>query len=214
MTEKPFAEIRYTSEDFPIDELDNKLWKKAKRIEIKSYWSGEKAPQVRHFETKILWSETAVYVRFAANQNEPPVVNNKLNLESKTDKLWEKDVCEIFLAPNEDESRRYFEFEVAPTGEWLDLKIHQTTDGRETDFDYNSGMKTAARIGKDKVIMALKVEWKAFGVTPKAGDIWLGNILRAVGTEPNRGYLAWSPTFTEKPNFHLPEKFGEFEFVK
>ncbi len=214
MTEKPKAEIHYISKDFPIYELDNKFWKKAKNIKIKHYWSGMKAPKDRRFKTKLLWSATSLYVRFEANQDEPLVVNNEPNLKSKTDKLWEKDVCEIFLAPNRQEFRRYFEFEVAPTGEWLDLKIHQMPDKRETDRDCSSGMKTAAKIEKDKVIMTFKVEWNAVGVMPQVGDIWLGNILRTVGTELNRGYLAWSPTLTKEENFHVPEKFGEFEFVK
>lgn len=214
MNEKHKAEIRYISEDFDIGEIDNKNWKKAKNVKTEHYWSGEKAPEERHFKTKLLWSDTALYVRFAANQNEPPVVNNKPNLKGKTDKLWEKDVCEVFLAPNKNEFQRYFEFEVAPTGEWIDLEIHQTADKRETDFNYESGIETAAEIEENKVKMAFKVKWKAFGKTPQVGDVWLGNILRAVGTEPNRGYLAWSPTLTEMPNFHVPEKFGEFEFVK
>jgi hypothetical protein len=214
MTEKPKAEINYISKDFDISALDNKVWKKAKSIKTKSYWSGEKAPKGRSFKTKLLWSETALYVRFEANQKEPLIVSDSPNLESKTRGLWDRDVCEIFLAPNAEEFRKYFEFEVAPTGEWIDLGIYQKPDERITDWDYISGMKTAARIEKDKVIMAFKVEWKAFGVTPKAGDIWLGNILRAMGSEPNRGYLAWSPTLTEQANFHVPEKFGEFEFVK
>ncbi len=214
MTEKAKTKIQHIAKDFPISELGNKLWKSAKNIKTKHYWSGEKAPAGKCFETKILWSETALYVRFAANQDEPLVVNDKPNIKIKTGKLWEKDVCEIFLAPKVEDFRRYFEFEVAPTGEWIDLQIHQMPDERITDFDYDSGMKTAAKINKDKVVMALKVEWKAFGKTPKVGDVWLGNILRAVGTEPNRGYLTWSPTLTKTPNFHVPEKFGEFEFVK
>ena len=77
-----------------------------------------------------------------------------------------------------------------------------------------SGMKSAALIEKDKVTMAIKVEWSAFGKTPKAGDVWFGNILRCIGKDPTRGYLAWSPTGTKEPSFHVPEKFGKFEFVK
>ncbi len=135
-------------------------------------------------------------------------------MKTKTIGLWDRDVCEIFLAPNREEFRKYFEFEIAPNGEWIDLGIHQKPDERITDWDYNSGMKSAARIEKDKVIMAMKIEWKAFGTTPKAGDVWLGNILRAMGAEPNRGYLTWQPTMTEQANFHVPEKFGEFLFEK
>jgi hypothetical protein len=55
-------------------------------------------------------------------------------------------------------------------------------------------MKSKAVIEKDKVIMAIKVEWKAFGKAPKAGDVWLGNIYRCIGAGAMRGYLAWSPT--------------------
>ena len=161
-----------------------------------------------------MWSKVALYVRFEANQAEPIVMSETPNVQTKTKGLWDRDVCEIFLAPNKAEFRKYFEFEIAPNGEWIDLGIHQLPEKRETDWEYNSGMKSATRIEKDKVVMAIKVEWKAFGKTPKAGDIWLGNILRAMGSEPNRGYLAWSPTETKQPNFHVPEKFGEFEFVK
>ncbi len=128
--------------------------------------------------------------------------------------MWDRDVCGIFLAPNRAVTRKYFEFGIAPNGEWFDPRIHQMPDKRETDWDYASGMKSFAKVEKDKVWMAIKVEWKAFGKTPKAGDVWLGNIFRCVGTGETRGYLAWSPTLTKEPSFHVPEKFGEFEFVK
>jgi hypothetical protein len=62
--------------------------------------------------------------------------------------------------------------------------------------------------------MAFKIPWKAFGGKPATGDVWLGNLYRAVGTGDTRGYLAWSPTMTKDPQFHVPEKFGEFVFVK
>lgn len=214
MTEKPKAKIKYISEDFDISDLDNKVWNETASVKTKRYWSGMKAPKGRRFKTKLLWSNTALYVRFIANQREELVVSEDPVLTEKTLGLWDRDVCEIFLAPNKAEFRKYFEFEVAPTGEWIDLGIRQLVDKRELNWDYKSGMLTAAEIRKNKVVMAIEIEWKALGKMPKVGDIWMGNILRAVGTDPNRGYLAWSPTLSETPNFHLPEKFGEFEFVK
>lgn len=206
--------INYTGNDFSITELENKTWKKAKEVSVEKYWSGEDAPKGRKFKAKLLWSDTAIYVRFEANQNEPLIVSEKPNLTTKTKGLWDRDVCEIFLAPNRDEFRKYFEFEIAPNGEWIDLGIYQKSDERITDWDYMSGMKSAALIEKGKVTMAIKVEWSAFGKTPNAGDVWLGNIFRCVGKDPTRGYLAWSPTGTKEPSFHVPEKFGEFEFIK
>jgi hypothetical protein len=206
--------IAYAKNDFSISELENKAWKKAGTVEIDKYWSGEKAPSERRFKAQLLWSETAVYVRFEANQKEPLIVSETPNLLSKTRGLWDRDVCEIFLAPDKTSPRKYFEFEIAPNGEWIDLGIYQLPDKRETDWDYASGMLSKSVIEKDKIRMAIKIEWKAFGKTPKAGDVWLGNIFRCIGKDPARGYLAWSPTLTKEPSFHVPEKFGEFEFVK
>ena len=206
--------VKYAKPDFSIDELENKAWEKTDTITVEKYWSGETAPAGRRFKAKLLWSDAAFYVRFEANQNEPLIVSETPDLTSKTKGLWDRDVCEIFLAPDKNEPRRYFEFEIAPTGEWIDLGIFQKPDERITDWDYRSGMESFAKIEKDKVRLAIKIEWRAFGKTPSAGDVWLGNIFRCIGKGETRGYLAWSPTLTKTPAFHVPEKFGEFEFAK
>jgi len=205
--------IAHTKEDFPINEFANSIWEKAKEIRIENYWSGEKADVGRQANAKLLWSENAIYVRFEANQIEPLIVSETPNLRNKSIGLWNRDVCEIFVAPNPKKSNEYIEFEIAPTGEWLDLKIHQLSGGRETDFQFDSGMRSAAKIEKNKVWMAIKVEWKALGKTPQASEIWKGNLFRCVGAGKTRGYLAWSPTLTREPNFHVPEAFGEFQFI-
>ncbi|MDQ3324063.1 MAG: carbohydrate-binding family 9-like protein [Acidobacteriota bacterium] len=212
MNDRNRIKIARIEKDFSINEFDNKDWQKAKEIEAGKYWSGEIAPNGRHFKAKLLWSDVALHVRFRANQSEPLIISDTPNLESKTIGLWDRDVCEIFVAPDKNNLQKYFEFEIAPSGEWIDLKIQQTPNGRQTDFDYDSEMQSAARIEKDKVLMQLKIGWKAFGKTPKAGDVWRGNLFRCVGAGETRSYLAWQPTRTDEPNFHVPEAFGEFEF--
>ena len=211
---KMTVKITHIKNDFSVSELENKSWKKAVEILVGKYWSGENAPTGRHFTAQLLWSKNALYVRFEANQIEPLIISKTPNLKNKTKGLWDRDVCEIFLAPNRNEPRKYSEFEIAPNGEWIDLEIYQKPDERITDFEYNSEMKSAAKIENEKIVMAIKIEWKAFGKIPKKGDVWLGNLFRCVSAGENRGYLAWSPTMTKTPNFHVPEKFGEFEFVK
>lgn len=201
------------SQDFSINDLSDDAWRHGEEVGIDRYWSGELAPKGRRFNVRLLWSDAALYVRFEASQTEPLVVSEKANLSSKTLKMWERDVCEIFIAPNEKEPRKYFEFEIAPNGEWIDLTIDLTSGERVTGWDFVSGMQSAAKVEKGKVVMALKVEWKAFGKKPKSGDIWLGNLFRCVGEGSTRGYLAWQPTLTKETAFHIPEKFGEFEFV-
>lgn len=210
--DKPRADIHSVSKDFSVDELDNEIWKTAHAVDVTRYWSGEDAPEGRIFEARLLWSETALYVRFEAMQSEPLFVSESPVLDEKALGLWERDVCELFVAPDKSETEKYFEFEIAPTGEWLDLGIHQASEERVTDWEYDSKMTTASRIESDRVLMALKIGWSAFGGKPSVGDIWAGNLYRAVGEGETRAYLAWSPTFTEKPNFHVPERFGELVF--
>lgn len=210
---KPRTKVRHIASDFEIGELDDLRWRSAKAVKVRDYWSGKKAPKGRRFEARLLWSDSYLYVRFDAAQSEALVVSDSPDLSREADKLWDRDVCEIFIAPDKANFRHYFEFEVAPTGEWLDLKIHQKPDERITDWEYSSGMKTAAKIEKDRVVMAIKVPWSSMGAKPSAGDVWVGNLFRAVGSGESRGYLAWSPTLTETPNFHRPDLFGEFEFV-
>jgi hypothetical protein len=214
MKEAARIKIKYIAKDFDVKEIDSRVWRKADSVKVAQYWSGESAPKERQFFARLLWSDTALYVRFEAAQTEPLVVSEKPDLSKKTLRLWDRDVCEVFIAPDKTHRNKYFEFEIAPTGEWIDLGIEATPTTRKTDWDYKSNMTSASRIDKDKVVMAIKIPFAALSKTPKIGDIWLGNLFRCVGKDPNRGYLAWQPTKTKEPAFHIPEAFGEFVFVK
>ena len=198
--------------DFDIRSLESDEWAMAVPVEIDNYWSGEKAPHDRSFRARLLWSPTALYVRFTAEQHEPLIVSDKPDLTKKADGLWNRDVCEIFIAPDKGRPAKYFEFEAAPTGEWIDLAIDATHAKRLTELNYVSGMTTAGKIDHQTVTIAMKIPFATLGGTPKAGDVWLGNLFRCVGTGATRGYLTWRPTMTPKPSFHVPAAFGRFVF--
>ncbi len=207
--------IKHIANEIDLSDLNDPRWDQATSQNISTYWNGKNASPGRSFSARLIWSDTALYVRFEAAQSEPLVVSEQLDVTKKVIGLWDRDVCEIFIAPDASQRNRYFEFEIAPTGEWIDLAIELTSQKRKTDVDYKSGMTSAAKIEKDKVVMAIKIPWEAFGVArPKIGDVWLGNLFRCVGKGKTRGYLTWQPTKTAKPNFHVPEKFGEFRFMK
>jgi len=210
----PKASIRHIKSDFSVSDLKSSMWRRAEVLTITNYWNGLNAPRHRRTEARLLWSDSALYIRFEATQAEPLIVSDKPELAKKTMRLWDRDVCELFLAPDREHPRKYLEFEVSPTGEWIDLAIDYSGAERKTDWDFKSSMESAAKIEEGSVVMGMKIPWTAFGGKPKAGDVWLGNLFRCVGKDPDRGYLTWSPTMTENPNFHVPEKFGEFKFVK
>lgn len=207
----PKMKIAFCDGDFPIAAIDDPRWLAPQQHKIDRSWNGELVGESRHCRAGMLWSNAALYVKFEANQREPLVVFDDPDSSVKRIGLWERDVCELFIAPDARNRRRYFEFEIAPTGEWLDLMVDWTKD-EPRYWDYISGMEAFAKVGPETVTMVMKIPWTAFGMKPKAGDVWLGNLFRQVGSGETRGYLAWSPTMTKTPQFHVPEKFGEFVF--
>jgi hypothetical protein len=203
---------RYISDPIAVDDFDHPAWDDCQPVHIEHYWSGEPAPATRHAEARVCWSDEALHVRFVGAQHEPLMVSDNAVTDKKTLGLWDRDVCEIFVAPDRAHPERYFEFEAAPTGEWVDLGIVVTPTGRETDWDFQSGMEAAALVEPQSVKIVIRIPWTGVIPKPKKGDVWRANIFRCVGPEAPDRYLAWRPTRTPEPNYHVPEVFGELRF--
>ena len=202
----------YTPDDLRADQLDHSEWNRARTVYLNRYWSGADAPSSRYAEVRALWSEEALLVHFNCRQNEPLITSNNPEVNRKTIGLWDRDVCEIFISPKVNEPNRYFEFEVAPTGEWIDLAIVNKPGGRETDLDFDSGMTAGARIANDQILIGMRIPWSELIAKPQKGERWRVNLFRCVGSGKERGYLAWQPTQTEDPNFHVPTAFAWMVF--
>jgi hypothetical protein len=198
----------------PVGEADfgNHIWQECQPVRIEHYWSGEPAMASRHAEARVCWSDEALHVRFVGKQQEPLIVTDHPDTDKKTIGLWDRDVCEIFLAPDAAEPWRYFEFEAAPTGEWIDLGIVVRPEGRETDWDYASGFTAAAKLEGEQLLVGMRIPWSDLLPKPQAGDVWRVNVFRCVGPEAPERYLAWRPTGTPEPAFHVPEVFGSLRF--
>jgi len=206
-------DARQIATDLNVADLESAEWARAQSIQIDRYWSGDPAPSSRHAEARILWSNKALHLRFVCHQGEPLIINDKPQQEKRTMGLWDRDVCEIFIAPDPQVVERYFEFEAAPTGEWTDIAIHWTPEKRESDWEFASQMTTAARVETERVTIAMRIPWSERIPEPQPEDRWRVNLFRCVGKDPDRGYLAWQSTKTPKPNFHVPQVFGWLVFV-
>jgi hypothetical protein len=192
--------------------LDESVWEKCQPVKIEHYWSGESAMASRHAEVRICWTDQALHARYVCEQHEPLVVSSDPRTDVKTLGLWDRDVCEIYLAPDLEHPERYFEFEAAPSGEWIDLGIVVTPSGRETDWDYHSGMTTSSELRPGQLIVQINIPWSESIPKPESGDVWGVNVFRCAGSEAPERYLAWRPTRTPEPNYHVPEAFGKLRF--
>ncbi len=150
---------KYIGEPIAAGEFDHAAWDNCEPVKIEHFWSGDPAPASRHAEARLCWSDEALHVRFVGEQHEPLIVADNPITDRKTLGLWDRDVCEIFVAPDPAHPERYFEFEAAPTGEWVDLGIVVTPTGRETDWEFNSGMTTASKLEGDKLTVGIRIPW-------------------------------------------------------
>lgn len=206
-------EAHHVASDIAVGDFANAAWDHARSVQLNRYWSGDLAPASRHAEGRVLWSDKALHVRFVCRQTEPLIITDKPQFEKKTLGLWNRDVCEIFIAPDPSVVERYFEFEAAPTGEWLDVAIHWTPEKRESDWEFNSHMSAAARLAKETTTIVMRIPWNHWIHQPQKRERWRINLFRCVGKDPDRGYLAWQPTLTANPNFHVPQAFGWLVFA-
>ena len=124
---------------------------------------------------------------------------------------------EVFLNPEPKRVQHYYEFEVAPNNQWVDLEIDKTKEPFN-DVSWNSGFEHATRIDAHSHIWTTEIRipiasMKVNSVHP--GDQWRANFFRAAGkgADADRKFLAWS-IIPEGNTFHVPTRFGLLRIVK
>jgi PQQ-dependent dehydrogenase (methanol/ethanol family) len=167
--------------------------------------------QVRSF-----WTNTHLYLLFSCPYSELNLFLPALG-GGPRNKLWDRDVVEMFLGDDWKNIRHYREFEIAPTGDWIDLAID--LDHESYDQSWRSGWTTAARIDEKAHVWyaAARIPLSAISTSPvKAGTKWRANLYRIEGLGPDtqRHFLCWQPTcvVNRDPN-HVPENFGTLIFT-
>ncbi|HMH06769.1 MAG TPA: carbohydrate-binding family 9-like protein, partial [Terriglobales bacterium] len=127
------------------------------------------------------------------------------------DHLWDRDVAEAFLQPDPARERYYREFEVSPNGMWIDLDIFP---GGLRDLKSNLKKSVVLDATEHRWTAELAIPLKALtqDFDPKA--IWHANFYRIEGPKEPRAYMAWRPTGTAEPNFHVPRAFGRLRFAE
>jgi alpha-galactosidase len=181
-------------------------WEKAQPVAYSSDWRGQNSDPLLETRARMLWSHECIYIQFLCRYRELYVYEE---CNCRRDELWDRDVAEIFIRPSEEKVRHYREFEISPNGNWLDLDI----DHSEKRILY-CDLKSRVTLHPDKHIwnaeLAIPISSLTAAFDPHS--VWRLNLFRIEGREPNRFYSSWQPTNTPKPNFHVPEAFGELRF--
>ena len=187
-----------------IDGNEDVAWKTAAPVTFATDWSG--VATARSTRVRAAWGKSALYLLWDV-EDTSVLADETRPVETEREKLYEEDCVELLLAPDPAERTRYFEVEVGPLGHFLDLSVDRRTN--KSDVAWSSAPEIATRVDRAHHHVTIEVALRAPEIVKalKAGAQLPLGLYRMDGKGP-RLYLAWSPTRTPKPNFHVPEAFG------
>ncbi len=184
-------------------------WRRALPVVFCTDWQGKNFDPQRQTQVQVLWSSQTLYLRFECRYRDLYVFADS-DPNGRRDHLWDRDVAEAFLQPDPARERYYREFEVSPNGMWIDLDIFPGGSA-----DLKSGLQKSVVLNAERRRWAaeLAIPVKALTEAFDPNATWRANFYRVEGTSEPRSYLAWRPTSTPTPNFHVPAAFGSLRFA-
>ena len=202
----------------PDGDLEKAFWTGAKRIRF-----DEAAfSRTKHSKAETLvasrWTHQYLYLAFWCHYQS---LNTYQGEDPKPERwqLWEKDVVETFINPKPDRPSHYYEFEVAPNNQWLDLEI-DLTQHPFNDFHWNSGFRHETRIDAARHVWTaeMRIPVASMAATEAdSGTEWKVNFYRCdgAGSEASRRSLSWGalPLNLPEHSFHQPASFGTLRFI-
>lgn len=210
----PFETIRAKriARDFkPDGRLRESEWKEAPVMHLeRETVSGRNRPELST-ACRALWSDKYLYLSYespftALTDFGKPQKEERIK---SPEALWDKDVVELFVAPDPSQLNHYTEYEWAPNNDALDLKLRRP----ESDFVWSSGMEWKVRVDQKRKVWTceVRIPLQALSTTPPtAGTRWRANLYRI--DRASKTFMAMNPTMNG--SFHTPERFGWLEFIQ
>ncbi|MCA9036175.1 MAG: amidohydrolase family protein, partial [Planctomycetaceae bacterium] len=203
----PVVRAHKISRDFvPDGQLDEAEWRSAVPFRLEYQSNDSAARPELSTPVRLLWSDKFLYLSYECPYRE---ISSWLPASSKERQgLWDYDVVEAFIGSDPGHVNRYTEFEWAPSGESLDLKL----DLPAKDFAWTADAESAVSVDKAAKIWRVEARIPLSSLcetAPQPGTRWKLNLYRH--DKADQGFLAMSPTL--KGSFHVPERFGWLEFA-
>lgn len=209
-------QVKRSYVDFlPDGDLAKVSWKNANWLEFDHDAAGKSHYPELLTRVASLWTETRIYFAFWARYDSLNVYDGESSAAERW-QLWDRDVVEVFLNPQPDRMNHYYEFEVAPNNQWIDLEIDKEKNPFN-DASWNSGFEHATRIDAKNHVWTteMRIPLSSMKVDAiRVGAQWRVNFFRAAGkggADPRR-FLAWS-IIPEGKTFHVPTRFGILRLV-
>lgn len=210
----PFTTLKAKriSRDFkPDGRLNENAWSQAVPFHLEQQSGDGKARPEISTTCRALWSDRFLYLAYespftALSDFGKPKKDERLDKDAA---LWDRDVVELFCAPDPTKLTHYTEYEWAPNNEALDLRIRRP----DFDFGWSSGMEWKVRVDRSRKVWTCEVRIPLSALhdtKPAAGTRWRANLYRI--DRANQAFLASNPVLSG--SFHTPDRFGWLEFTE
>jgi hypothetical protein len=180
-------------------------------MRIETDWRGE--PAGPETSVRAVWTPEAIHFAFDCayealnvDPGSPPDVEHPA--------LYRFDAVEVFLDHTPRSRATYREYELGPAGHFMDIDVDRRRRPRG-DVEWSSGLTLAARVDEEtkRFTIEASIPAQALGrPTLRPAEYKLA-LYRVSGRSQSRVHQARFPTYTERPNFHVPERFGWIRLV-
>jgi hypothetical protein len=210
---------KYLRADFvPDGDVSKEVWKDVPRITFDRDRFGSARFPDSETQVASLWTPGYVYFAYWCRYRSLNIYAGEDSTKERWE-LWNRDVVEAFINPQPERFPHYYEFEVAPNNQWIDLEI----DLSKTPFNdagWDSHFEHATRVDAEHRVWLVEMRipvrsMKVDAIRP--GDAWRLNLYRAdgPGNDTQRRFMCWSPLpLGPNRSFHQPASFGIIKFVK
>jgi len=203
--------VARVARDFNLKDLNHAAWASAPNQRLEYGTQNYTAYPQSSTLVRALYSGDSLYLRYDApytelSQFEPA------RFDSERVGLWDRDVVEAFIGTDLANPKVYYEFEVAPTNEKLDLIISPEIPGIDERLAWNSGWESFVKVDAAAKVWTttMRIPLKSMSAAaPAPGVRWRVNIYRI--DRASRAFLALNPTLTG--SYHIPDRFGWLEFL-
>jgi uncharacterized protein (DUF362 family) len=182
---------------------DDLAWSRAVPVRWDTDYAG--SPTGHTTTARFLWAPGTLYALWEV-EGTGLNVDPSFAPERERKNLYTEDCVELMLAPQVP--GRFFEIELGPRGHFFDLVVDRKARPSE-DVAWSSGLRIATAQDPQRRSAVIEAAFSAPEIArllAPGASLALG-LFRMEGKAPRR-YLAWHPTRTPKPNFHVPEAFG------
>jgi alpha-galactosidase len=185
-------------------------WQTAAPVIFHTDWQGQNPDPALETQVRVLWSPDILYLRFECRYQQLFLFPDS-DPNGRRDQLWDRDVAEVFLQPDPSRECYYKEFEASPNGMWVDLDIFP---GGRANLKSNMNRSVVLDEASKTWTAEITIPIRSLTANFDPDAVWRVNFFRVEGAKEPRRYMAWRPTHSPQPNFHVPAAFGRMKFAR